>query len=196
MKRLVLFSWVLLLALPAYCPALFENSEVELKGGYVFFSSSKMRSIYDNGGPSVQLAASAPIWRCLSLYGSVGFQEQSGRSLFLRQPTRLWKIPVDLGLKQSFYMAPMLEFYVAAGPRYFYLHQDNHSDDVKSPTYSGIGGFANSGFRFAPWCRFFLDLFGEYSFEQAHCRPHSDRSFGRTIQVGGFLIGLGLGYQF
>lgn len=196
MKRLAILSWVLLLGMPAYSDALFEHPEVELKGGYFYFSSSKMRSIYDSGGFSIQLAATAPIWRCLSLYGSVGFQEQSGRSLTFRQRTNLWKIPVDLGLKQSFYMAPMLEYYIAVGPRYFYLHQENHSDDVSSPTYNGFGGFANTGFRFAPWCHFFLDLFGEYSFEQVHYSPHSDRSFGRTIQVGGFVFGLGFGYQF
>ena len=56
------------------------RSILELKGGYFFFTDSKMRKVYDKGGVDLQLSGSYPIWKWIQIYGSVEYlARQRGR---------------------------------------------------------------------------------------------------------------------
>lgn len=170
---------------------------IEIKTGYFIFASSTMRKIYDNGGIDVQLCGSYPLWKWLQIYGSIEFLERHGTSINDGQKTNIWEIPVSVGLKPVIRLCHNIHYYVALGPRYFYLHAHNQSSYVnKIITHNGVGGFLNTGFNFFPCKHCLMDIFGEYSYERMHFHSSETNVYGKGIQVGGFSFGLGLGYAF
>jgi hypothetical protein len=170
---------------------------IEFKAGYFFFAESKMRKIYDDGGFDVQISASYPVWRWLQIYGSVEYLQCRGESLNAHQKTKIWELPVSVGLRPVFKIYSKAQYYFTLGPRYFYVHQHNHSSFVnKNRGHSGIGGFVNTGFLFYPYHHFLIDIFGEYAYERVHIHSSKHNVQGRGIQVGGFTFGVGLGYAF
>ena len=169
----------------------------EVKAGYFFFSDATMSKVYDQGGLDVQLSGSYPVWRWLQIYGSAEYQTRSGHSLGDHQRTRIWEVPLSLGLKPVFMICKTVHYYITIGPRYSFVHQHNSSDFVdKTVSNSGLGGFLNTGFNFFPIEHFLIDTFFEYSYVKIHFHPHKTNVFGKAAQVGGFTFGAGLGYAF
>jgi len=170
---------------------------VEFKAGYFFFASSKMREIYNQGGLDLQICAAGSIWDGLELYGSVEYLKRSGNSLGGDEKTSIWQVPVNLGLKPVFTICPQVQWYFTLGPRYFYVHQHNHSSFVmKNKGKSGVGMFVNTGFDFILWKHLLIDIFGEYSYEKIHFHTSKDYVYTKGMQVGGFTFGGGIGYSF
>lgn len=171
---------------------------VEVKTGYFIFVSSKMRKIYKDGGLDVQLSGSYPIWKWLQAYGSVEYLERHGRSIRGDQRTRIWEIPINVGLKPIIKICKQVQYYLATGPRFFFVHQHNNSSYVnRNVTDGGVGVFANTGFNFLLHeQRLLLDIFGEYSYARVHHHSSKTNVYGQGIQVGGYTFGLGLGYVF
>lgn len=170
---------------------------LEIKEGYFFFSDKKMRKIYHKGGFDVQVCGTYPIGSCFQIYGSVEYFERHGRSLNAHEKTRIWEIPLSLGLKSFFTICQEIQYYITLGPRYFFVNQHNYSCYVdKNVRKNGIGGFLNTGFSVCLCENLLLDIFGEYSYYRAHFHSSKTNVYGRTIQVGGFTFGGGLGYTF
>lgn len=173
------------------------RSSVEAKAGYFFFSSSKMRKVYDSGGLDVQLSGSANVWKWLQVYGCVEYLQRDGHSLGAHEKTNIWIVPLSLGLKPVITICPQIGYYLTIGPRYFFVHTHADSSFVqKDLNEHGIGGFANMGFNFFPMDHFLIDIFGEYSYKRMSFHPSKPNTYGRTIQIGGFTFGAGLGYAF
>ena len=181
------------------CCSVFQCTQPTLEGkaGYFFFLDSKMRKIYKEGGIDAQITGTYPLWRGLELYGSVEFLERSGRSLGDKQKTRIYQIPVNVGLRPVLTLTQQVQYYVTLGPRYFYVHQHNDSSFVpKNRGRSGLGFFANTGFNFIPIEHLLIDVFGEYSWAKTHFHNAEHHVYGRDIQIGGLTFGAGLGYIF
>ena len=169
----------------------------EVKGSYFFFASSVMRDIYGSGGFEVQMSGSYPICRGLQIYGSVGFLEAWGQSQNFHQDTSIWQIPVDLGLKPVITIASFAEYYLAVGPRYFYVHQHNDSNYVnKNTSRNGAGLFVNTGFNFFPIPHLLVDVFAEYAYEPTNFSSDIRNVYGGDVQVSLFNFGAGIGYAF
>ncbi len=175
---------------------------VEFKTGYFFFSDSKMRKIYDRGGLDLQLSGSYPIcdlscnWS-LNAYGAVEYFHRFGKSLNGHQKTSIWSVPVNIGLKSIYAINSEMQYYLAFGPRYFYIHQHNCSEYVpEQRSRNGIGAFANTGIHYLLCDQWGLDLFGEYSYATIHFHRGKTNSYSSKIQVGGFTFGGGLGYVY
>ena len=183
--------------LPTPTSKMIKNSPLlELKAGYFFFASHKMRKIYDKGGWDVQLSGSFPVWKWLDVYSSVEYLERSGNSLNSGQKTSIWIVPLSLGLKPVFRICPQLEYYFAIGPRYIFLRQHNRSSYVsKFINNNGFAGFVNTGFNFFVTPHFVIDIFGEYSYAKLHTKSSSNY-YGQDTQLGGFTFGGGVGYAF
>lgn len=170
---------------------------IEAKFGYFFFADSLMREVYDKGGVDLQLSGRYPIYKWLEVYGSFEYAQRSGHSLGAHEYTSIWLIPLSLGLQGVAAITSWAEYYVTLGPRYVFLHQHNDSAFVDTVmNKNGIGGFVNTGFLFFPLENFVIDFFGEYSYVKMHFHPDHTNVFGRSIQVGGFAFGAGLGYAF
>jgi hypothetical protein len=170
---------------------------LEAKAGYFFFSDSKMRKVYNDGGIDLQISGSYPIWNWLQLYGSVEYLEKHGRSLGGRQKTRIWAVPLSLGLQPVITINSTVDYYFTLGPRYFFVHAHNDSSVLdRHKSQNGLGGFINTGFHFFPWNNLVIDIFGEYSYKRMHFHTSKRNVFTRSVQVGGFAFGAGLGYAF
>jgi hypothetical protein len=173
------------------------NPTLEIKSGYFFFSEKKMRKIYDDGGQDVQLCGSYPIWRFIQLYGSIEYLSRHGKSLNIHQKTRIYEVPLSLGINSIFKICEIVQWYATVGPRYFFFHQHNQSIYVdKNIHQNGFGCFVNTGFKFFPVQFAYVDYFGEYSYGKLHFSPSYVDVFGSKIQVGGFTFGGGLGICF
>jgi cephalosporin-C deacetylase-like acetyl esterase len=59
-----------------------------------------------------------------------------------------------------------------------------------------MGFFINTGVHIFPYDHFFIDVFGEYSWEKVNISNSSNNVYGRRIQIGGLSFGAGLGYAF
>ena len=170
---------------------------LEVKGGYFLFSDSKMRKIYDRGGIDVQLSTSCPIWKWLQMYASIEYMQIEGRTLGGHEKTKIWEVPLSLGLQPVAVISPTVHYYLTIGPRYFFVHQHNYSHYLsKNVGNNGLGGFVNTGFYFFPCKHLLLDVFGEYSYKRMHFHSHKSHVYGEKTQVGGFVFGLGIGCVF
>ncbi len=175
----------------------YARSVVESKIGYFFFSDSKMRKIYNRGGVDVQISGSFSVWESLQIYGSVEYFKKYGQSLGGHQRTDVWELPLSLGIKQVFKVAYPIDYYFTIGPRFFIVHVHMDSSYVTSHlSGNGLGGFVNTGFNFFPNEHFVVDVFAEYSYKQMSFHSSVTNSYGNKVNVGGFVIGLGIGYAF
>lgn len=169
---------------------------LETKASYFFFAGSNISKVYQDGGFQVQLSGAYPIRRGLQAYSSLGFSEAWGRSESFLQKTTLWQLSVDLGLKPVITIASFAQYYFAAGPRYFYVHQHNRSSYVHHIVVkNGAGFFVNTGFNFFPIPHLAIDLFGEYAYEPARFSS-SNNIYGRNVQLSLLSFGVGIGYAF
>lgn len=200
-KKLLLM--LLLFAIPGHSeePRLESKPTLEVKGGYFFFASSKMRQVYD-GGWDLQLSSSIPFWKPLTrfnlnAYGSIEFLRCSGISTVEHYKTYVWELPINIGLKPVFLLCQQIQYYFALGPRYFFIHQHNSSPYVdKNKSRNGVGLFVNTGFNIIPYKHLLIDVFGEYSYAKTHFHSSASNVYTRDIQVGGFTFGGGIGYFF
>lgn len=191
------FFWSLLLISSTLSAS---ETMFEVKTGYFFFSDSKLRKIYDRGGLDVQLCASYPLYNLncrwtLDAYGAVEYFHRSGRSLNGHQKTELWSVPVNIGLKPVYAINANMQYYFAVGPRYFYIHQHNHSSFVpKNNSRNGIGFFVNTGIDYILCNDLVIDIFGEYSYGKTHFHYRKSHVYTRDMQIGGFTFGAGIGF--
>jgi hypothetical protein len=170
---------------------------VEVKAGYFFFTESPLNEIYDAGGIDLQLSASYPIWKQLQLYGSVEFLEKSKKSRHGKNEKSLWEIPLSIGLRPVFPIAPDVYYYFTVGPRYFIVHTHNHSSDDDEKIHSrGFGGFVNTGLLFIVGKCWAVDVFAEYSYKKMHFRSSHEKEQEESVQVGGLTFGTGFAYLF
>lgn len=182
----------LLITASAYC-----SSILEVKGGYFNFSNSKLRKIYTGGGLDLQLAVSYevdPIW---NVYAAVEYAQRSGYSLGAHERTRIELYPISVGLKPVICLHPNFSFYGNVGPRYFFVNQMNYSQFVDKRVHqNGLGGFVGIGLLSNFFRCVTVDLFAEYSFRRLHFYPFKTFVQGHSIEVGGYTVGLGVGYSF
>lgn len=168
---------------------------VEARLGYYLYTDKHMREVYNNGGFEIQLNSAYPLEECLHLYGSIGYQRASGRSNHFHQKTTIWQIPLDIGVKKYFSFNETTNWFVALGPRLFYVHQRNHSDYVnKTVSKTGLGLFINAGLDFYCLCSYKLTLFTEYSYQPIHPSTSKQGVETRKVNVGGFCFGVGISW--
>lgn len=183
-------------------PYCFFKPLFEVKTGYFVFSNSTMRKVYDKGGLDIQLCASYPLWNLTSrwtfnVYGALEYFHRSGKSINGHQKTSLWLVPINIGLKPVYAINASMQYYFAIGPRYFYIHQHNHSSYVyKNQTRNGLGFFLNTGFNYVLCDHCVIDIFGEYSYAKMHFHSGKPHVYTRNIQIGGFTFGGGFGCEF
>lgn len=201
-KNLFLSLLVISSTMSAAFTSCFSEPLLEIKAGYFLFSDSKMRKVYDRGGLDIQLCASYPLWNLssgwgLNAYGAVEYFQRSGKSINGGQKTSLWSVPVNIGIRPVYAINNNMQYYFTVGPRFFSIHQHNHSSYVyKNRSKNHLGFFVNTGFNYVLRDHFIFDLFGEYSYGEIHFHRGNSRVYTRNTQIGGFTFGGGLGCEF
>lgn len=170
---------------------------IEVKAGYFFFTDSKMRKVFNQGGLDLQVALSYPLWKWAQIYLAGERVEKKGRAVHCQNRTHFWDYMASLGLKGVVCVSPKTQWYLTVGPRYFYVHVHNNSPHVdRKLNRSTVGGFVGTGFNFFPIEHLAIDVFGEYSYGRINFNANKGHVYGETRQVGGFAFGGGLGYAF
>ncbi len=193
-KKITLLSFLV-------CAVMFSASNasswMEIKPGYFLFSASPMDTIYHNGF-QIQGSVSLPFYDYIDFYTSIGYRRACGRTLTTGEKTTLAVVPFDIGVKPVFNLNEYLDCFIAIGPRFFHIHQDNNSPYVNRVLVgNGFGFFATTGLNLFVKDAVLLGVFGEYSYEKKmlHSTMHNVFSNG-DIQMGGFVFGVSLGYVF
>lgn len=158
-------------------------------------TSRRFREIYGQWGAEFQVEASKLI--CGPYYGwfNVGWYPKDGHSIGLHDKTRIDLVPIRFGAKYMFCLTPKLNGYVGLGATLTYLSIHDHSHTIRHTTRWGAGGIVKTGLRYAIMQCLFVDLFADYSYEpfSFNSKHHIKR---KDADVGGLMLGAGLGYSF
>lgn len=168
---------------------------IEARFSYFIPNSSLLRHVYGSG-IDYQIEATVPFWKGINAWIAADYFHKDGHSLGDHQKTWLQIVPLTLGVK---YIYNICDFsvYGGLGMRYFFVHTRNHSDFVDpSITRSGMGGVAEVGGMYCLWDHWVFDVFGNWSYKRLH--NHTSRTNVSThgLNVGGWNIGVGVGYKF
>lgn len=163
----------------------------ELRGGYFYPTSKKFREIYKDGGLEGEIELSKTFRENWMGWGNVGYFQRDGRSIGFHDKTTIRMIPISLGLKYQFLLCNLLSPYLGAGITYTFFDIKNDADFVKRHvTKGGFGFVLKSGIYIDLSENFLLDLFVDYYYQEVHFYTKD------KVDVGGFKMGMGLGYRF
>ena len=185
-----------------WCVLLHGESDLapcfEIKPTYFLFSSSPMKNIYNKGGFEIQASTTLPLFDYSDFYASIGYRKAKGHALHSCEKTNITVIPLDIGLKPIIHLCENVYYFFAMGPRFFYFHQHNDSSYVdRTVNGAGVGLFVNTGFNILVCDDFLLGIVGEYSYEKKKICPKMTHVYSNgAVQLGGFAIGLNVGYAF
>ncbi len=170
---------------------------IEGQAGYFFPTSKKFRDIYGNGNVFGGGELTVQLYRPIYLWGSSHYYHDSGKSIGLRDSTKVTLVPVGVGLK---YMYPInfMDLYLGAGVLPSYVKFKDKSNYVipESKKWT-VGGIVKVGVLFNFQNNFFIDLFTNYSILKAKFNDTNNNAVARSrSNLDTWNIGLGLGYRF
>lgn len=205
---LTFFNLIESTSLQAAIDPFLDDVIVELRMSYFYPSSSSFRKIFNHAKVNYELTSTIPLHleRCawtqqMNLWTAIDYFSCRGESTVLHDKSHMRIIPITIGLKY-FYPLPCqqmpLNFYLAGGMKYYFVHTHNHSEQViKTIDRKGIGSVLEMGFFTRIKNHLVLDLFVSYSFKSFGAPSHSTPDVKMTgLNISGVNIGGGIGYQF
>lgn len=169
--------------------------------GYFQPTSGYFRKVI-KGGTYYQLMATYKCSDCFGVVFGVDYFSKEGRSTGTHSKTKLTLVPLTLGIKATSILytfcncSHVLQGYVLLGPRWYLARATNHVDYLPHHNNAqGFGGVIGAGLEYLTGC-FSLNTFLNYS--QANLHTHSSRENFKNphMNVGGFVIGAGVGFNF
>ncbi len=170
---------------------------LEARGAYYYPTDHLFRDIYDYAG-LFSLEASMQVWKGLYPWASLGFLYTTGESIGEKDHTRLYLIPIGLGLKYIFSLQKdLFRPYLGGGMvvGYANVHDDSPFVDKKLSGW-GIGGIFKAGCITELSSCLFLDFFVDYTYFKKNFSNHNRFIIEETGNMSGISIGGGFGYRF
>lgn len=198
MKRLVLVSVVMCALAGASIAA--RDMVLEFKAAAFVSTSETFRDIYGTAaaiyGPefSVQLKEESAWY----FFASIDYLSKKGHSIGLCEPTKVRFVPLGVGIKYVAHAFNCLDLYAGLGFQPINVRTTNCIDSIQQVDSTwAFGGIAKFGAWYHLPHHFLIDLFIDYSFAKVKnntlCATSSDCS---KTNIGGAIIGAGLGYRF
>lgn len=172
---------------------------VEGKVGAFFPESSRIRDIFDPAMPFVEVEARYQFQCVWEAWGGVGCIFDKGSSLGCGNATNIEVIPFSLGVSRLFYLSPCSDLYLGMGALWsIYLEQDHSSHVHKNITGNNIGALFRSGWKYHINECFTLDTSFEYMYQHFsfHKIYHDHFTYRNNVNMSGFKLSLGVGYNF
>lgn len=169
---------------------------------YFHPESSRLRKTYTNCFADYQLEVGKIVASNLQVWAGVCGFSKEGHSRPFHDSTRLQLIPLNLGVKYFFNLAPCIAGYVGGGVCYSMLSIKDHSHYVHKHTNKNeFGGLLQSGLNYYFNDCIFVNIFADYYFQEFHFKKHSYASHSRyvernSINLSGYKLGAGVGYNF
>lgn len=174
-------------------PAVLKG-DLQVRAGYFRFANHAARKIYHGGAPDIELQGDLFVHRFFNPWMNINYVWREGRSDPLSDKTELKLVTMSAGSYVQFSSRRYpLKFYLGIGLAVAYLHLRDHSDYLPHHTDRwSIGVVGKSGL-LINFHRCLLNPFFDYYFQPASRRSTLSES---QVNVGGFRVGLGLGYFF
>jgi outer membrane protein len=174
----------------------------EIEGRVAAFrpNSKRFRKIYANWGTEYQ----GEIGKRFSYssmdfaaFVNAGWYTAKGRSIGLRDKTRVDLVPVTFGLKYLYPIYCNIDAYLGLGAAATWVKTKDHNRFVKHEnSKTGWGGIVKGGFQYTFYESFVADIFADWIF---CCRVRGGHHHGvktNSADVGGLKLGGGLGFVF
>ena len=173
------------------------NWKAELRFAAVYPASKKIRRIYNNIEPEVQVEFSGRVYEKIYGWANVGYLWNSGHSLGLKYKTNLDFYTITFGLKYEVDISSNLKAYVGAGAAYGYLRVKNHSDFIRKHFNSdGWGGITKTGIYYIFSENLYFDIFADYLFLTISKQQDFSRNQSFSVNLNGLRVGVGLGMDY
>jgi len=157
-----------------------------IKAGVNYFSPPEQRfkDVYGNG-MTYSGEIGIGVWKGLKLWISGGYFTKKGELFFTKEKTKVRIFPIGGGIKYLL-TEGRANLYTGMGLYYYQFKETNPIGDVSK---SGLGYVGQIGV--------FLKVIGglivDFNLDYSYCRM---RPVERSINIGGFQAGIGLGYEF
>jgi len=157
-----------------------------IKVGVSYFNPSEQRfkDVYSTGMMYTGEIA-IEIWKDISLWISAGYFGKKGELFFTKEETKLIIIPFGGGVRYIFFKNK-INLYTGIGLSYYQLKETNPLGEVSK---GGLGYTGEIGAFVLLGEGLIIDIKMDYSY----CKM---TPVNRSINVGGFEIGAGIGYRF
>lgn len=159
----------------------------------------KVRKIYNDFLPSVEVETSMRVWDCFSAFFNASYVWNTGHSLGVGNKTQLQIVPLSLGLKWVQPWICDIDVYLGAGATYSFLRIHDHSPFVhEHVNKQAWGGTAKAGFIYHYTSCLFFEGFVDYiytrfNFHESDDTPYVERN---DLNMSGIKFGVGVGYNF
>ena len=183
-----------------------QNCTTEFRVAYFSPESKRMKKIYSKDLIDYQIEISKSIFSDFSIWLDVDYMTKKGHSENLHDSTRIWIVPIALGLNYNFLCYQGWNAYLGAGGNYTHLKIHDHSHYVKEHiskwdfggTFKlGIKKIFCNGITLNIFCDYFLQKF--HFSNSSHCSYQSSSSCyieRHCLNLNGLKAGIGLGYSF
>lgn len=221
MKNFTLFFTLLFLPFGLFATDCIPDCEgetdwtLEVRGAYYYLPNKSIRKVYTSHWLDYQVEAAKRVHDFIEVWGGVSWASKHGHThktyayYDFKDSTKMFILPVNLGIKFIYPILPYVDVYVGAGVCYSFLKIKNfckenysyyglsHSPFKKAIYKNDFGGIFKIGFQFAMSDSTFLDFFADY-YVQRFRMSHKDRRdiFNHSLDCNGFKFGLGFGVYF
>lgn len=169
------------------------------KVAYFRPESSRVRRIYSDGWADYQVEYSKRVCRNWLLWTGVSGFCKHGHSIGLHDDTRIRLIPISLGVKYLYNIAPCVDVYAGGAVCYSFLRIKDDSPYVhRNVSSQTFGGLAQLGLYYYCTQSFHLNVFADYLFQRFTFPSTSSNPFveRNDLNMSGWKIGGGFGVNF
>ena len=165
----------------------------QARAGYFHFANSWAKKIYGNGAPDIEIEGSIKVHPYISMWSNLNYVWKNGYSTEFSNCTHLDLGTLSLGANFVASQASR-SLYFGLGISGAYAHTKDHTSYLPANTsHLGIGCVVKFGAFFSCPKQLFLNPFFDYYYQPIHAR---NSAIHDSINLGGFRIGLGIGYHF
>lgn len=189
---------------------------LEVRGAYFYIPNKQLKDVYTHHWLDYEVEAAKRVDPFVEIWGGVAWANKHGHTKqryhhhLFKDSTKIFVLPVSLGIKLIYPIFPYVDVYAGAGVCYSFLKIKNfckedysymgfsHSPFKKGIYKNGFGGVFKTGFQVALSESTFLDFFVDYfaqTFTLSHRKDRRD-VFDKRIDCSGFKFGAGFGVYF
>jgi len=176
----------------------FNSIIIEFRASYFRpFSKTSRKLIHGGGGVDYGLATTIPVWKGLNIWGGVDYFAKGGTMIGINRSVHITMVPITLGLKYIYYFNRFYGLYAGAAGKYYFVEVINRVHPMYKTTHrNGLGSVVEVG-NVICIQSFVIDVFSSWSFKTID-GPHQlpPNATSSHINVGGWNIGMGVGYKF
>lgn len=154
--------------------------------GYYSVADSIYKNTYGPGHLMYGVFLSYDLMRNFELRGEVGYFKDKGEMTLTQEEIIFSIIPVVLGMRVKLFEIKYLAPYLGAGVNFYSFKERARIGDTSDST---IGFHVEGGSYIALGQKFHIDI--NLRYVKADAKPYDE-----TLKLGGFKVGVGVGYSF